>query len=88
MDRHVTRHVGQHLAKDDVEEPEVERERRFDVLALLQREDLRTHLAQQARPLKGREQEREDQEALGSKDRRDHDEDHEMRNGEHNVRDR
>ena len=88
MDDDVAAHRREDLAEDDVEEAEIERPRGFDVVALLQREDLRPDLAEEARPLEERQDHREEHEARRPQDRRDRDEQDELRDREGDVGDR
>ncbi len=88
MDGDVAAHRRQDLAEDDVEEPEVQRARSLDIVALLQRQDLSADLTEQARPLDQAQDHREEDEAGRSQDRRDRDEQDQLRQREHHVGDR
>ena len=68
-----------------MEQAEIERAGRLDVVALLQREDLRADLAHQPGPAEQRQDDRERDEVRRPRERRDHDEDDERRDGEQDV---
>src|SRR5215210_510292 len=85
VDGDVAGHVGRDLAEHDVRRPEVERPRRLDVVALLQRERLGPDGAHQCRPEESADQAGNGELAVEAEDACEHGKQRKLRDGQHHV---